>query len=464
MKVKYYDEYGEEQYKTRSEEYILDEDRGEESETIWINEWWEGTKIGLDIYLNMKPRDIQYNKANNPSYCHPGIIGQIYNTNQGQAVSLVDRCKNYQYLYDIMWDRLNKAIATNYGKIFELDLAKVPENWEIEKWLHFAIVNKIAVVDSFKEGNKGASTGKLAGGMNTVGGRSIDMETGHYIQQHVQMLEFIKNEMGEVAGVTRQREGQISNSETVGGVERSVNQSSHITEYWFNTHEKFKLRVLTAFLETAKIALKGNNKKVQYILDDLSIQMLNIDGEEFSEADYGLVCTSSSKATELEQNMKQLAQAFMQNGGGMGTIMDIYMSSGLADMRKKIEIAEDKVNERNAKSAEDQNKLAQQAQADAKELEVTKLQLEDTISIREDATKRYVAELTKLASMDVDGDGIADEIDYEKLDLDRQKQRDDKLLKIQKLADDMKRHNDKMSKEDKKIAVSKINKQKQNTK
>lgn len=463
-KVKYYDEFGEEQYKIRTEEYIIDENRGEESTTIWINEWWEGTKIGKDIYLSMKPRDIQYNKANNPSYCHPGIIGQVYNTNQGRAVSLVDRCKNYQYLYNIMWDRLNKAIATNYGKIFELDLAKVPENWEIEKWLHFAVVNKIAVVDSFKEGNHGAATGKLAGGFNTSGGRAIDMETGQYIQMHIQMLEFIKTEMGEIAGVSRQREGQINNSETVGGVERSVNQSSHITEYWFSTHEQFKLRVLTAFLETAKIALRGNNKKVQYILDDLSIQMLNIDGETFSEADYGLVCSNSSKTTELEANMKQLAQAFMQNGGSMSTIMDIYMSSGIADMRKKIEIAEDKINQQNSKAQEDQNKLAQQAQEQALQLETTKLELEEAKSIREDETKRYIAELGLLKdSQNNEGnDGIIDEATSQKLDIDREKIKNDKLIKLKKLADDMKMHNDKMQKEDKKIAVQKINKNKPN--
>jgi len=343
-KVKYYDEEGETQYKIRSEEYIEDKTVGEEVKVLWVNEWWEGTKIGKDIYIQMKPRPVQFNKLNNPSYCHPGIIGEVYNTNQGRAVSLMDRMKNYQYMYDVIWDRLNKSIATNYGKIFELDLAKVPDNWEIEKWLHFAVVNKIAVVDSFKEGNQGASTGKLAGPVGQgIGGRAIDMETGSYIQQHVQLLEFIKMEMGDIAGVSKQREGAIHQNETASGVERSVNQSSHITEYWFFKHEKFKLRVLTAFLETAKIALRGNNKKVQYILDDQTVEMLNIDGNEFAEADYGLVATASSKAVELEQMLKQNAQSFMQNGGSMGTIMDIYFSPSLADMRKKIEIAEEKM-------------------------------------------------------------------------------------------------------------------------
>ena len=331
----------------------------------------------------MRPQPVQFNKLNNPSYCHPGIIGEIYNTNQGRAVSLMDRMKNYQYMYDTLWDRLNKAIATNYGKIFELDLAKVPDNWEIEKWLHFAIVNKIAVVDSFKEGQQGAATGKLAGGFNTQGGRSIDMETGSYIQQHIQLLEFVKVEMSEIAGVSKQREGAIHQNETASGVERSVNQSSHVTEYWFHKHEKFKLRVLSAFLETAKIALRGNNKKVQYILDDQTIEMLNIEGDDFSENDYGLVCTSSSKAMELEGMLKQNAQAFMQNGGSMGTIMDIYFSPSLADMRKKIEIAEEKMQQQQSKAAEDQNKLQKEAQQQALQLEQQKLALEDSTNLRD---------------------------------------------------------------------------------
>lgn len=458
QKIKYYDEYGETQYKIMTEEYIPNKDMGEESETMWVNEWWEGTKIGKDVYINMRPRPVQYNKINNPSICHPGIIGQIYNTNQGKAVSLVDRCKNYQYMYDVIWDRLNKAISTNYGKIFELDLAKVPENWEIDKWMHFAITNKIAVIDSFKEGNHGAATGKLAGGFNTQGGRSIDMETGNYIQQHVQLLEFIKMEMGEIAGVTRQRQGQVSSTETVGGTERAVNQSSHITEYWFHTHEKVKLRVLSAFLETAKVALKGNNKKVQYILDDQTIQLLNIEGDEFAECDYGLVCTSSNKTTELEQSLKQYAQAFMQNGGSFATIMDIYFSPSLSDMRRKIEIAEDKINERNAQAQEQANKIQQQQLVQAAEMEERKLQLDEMKNIRDNETKKYIAELQaslkQLEGADAEGDGVVNPMEQAKYNLDVTKHKDDVALKLKDLDAKMQMHNDKIALDKKKISAS----------
>jgi len=451
-KVKYYDEFGDTQYKIRSEEYIEDKDMGEESTSMWVNEWWEGTKIGKDIYVNMRPRPVQFNRLNNPSVCHPGIIGQIYNTNQGKAVSLLDRCKNYQYMYDTIWDRLNKAISTNYGKIFELDLAKIPEGWEIDKWLHFAVVNKLAIVDSFKEGNHGAATGKLAGSMNTTGGRSIDMETGNYIQQHVQLLEFIKMEMSEIAGVSRQREGAISSYETKGGIERSVNQSAHITEFWFYTHEKVKLRAMEAFLETAKIALKGNNKKAQNILDDQTIQMLNVEGDDFAEADYGLVATASAKAAELEAGLKQYAQAFMQNGGSFATIMDIYFSPSLQDMRRKLEIAEDKINENNNKQAEMQNKIAQQDLEQRAQLEQQKLELEDAINMRDNETQRYVAELKERANMD---DGIVDPIESAKIGLDAEKIRNEYELKMRELNDKMTQHKDQIEVENKKVAAAK---------
>lgn len=453
QKIKYYDEYGETQYRFESEEYIPLKELGEESTFFWINEGWEGIKIGKDIYIKMRPLPVQYVKANNPSKGHLGIIGQIYNTNQGRAVSFVDRIKNLQYFYDAVFDRLNKSIATNYGKILELDLSKVPSGWEIEKWMHFAIVNKIAVTDSFKEGNHGQSTGKLAGSFNTQGGRVMDMETGSYIQQHIQLLEFIKNEMGEICGVSKQREGQVSNRETVGGIERSVNQSSHITEYWFSQHEGLKTRVLEAFLETAKIALRSStNKKVQYILDDQTIEILNMEGENFSEHDYGLLVTSNIRTMELEQAIKQYAQAFIQNGGSMSTIMDIYFSSSLMDMRRKLENAEEQMYQRNSEAQQQQAKIQEQQLQQEREFKQAELKLDDIKNQRDNETKRYIAEIKDNNSDIQNTDTAVNSIELEKLELDKIKVKNDYSTKIKSLDNDMKKHKDQM--ESKKVDQS----------
>jgi hypothetical protein len=158
----------------------------------------------------------------NPSRCHFGIVGSIYNTNGNKPFSLIDRMKPYNYLYDVIHDNLNKLLAKNVGPILLLDFAKIPKGWDIDKWMYFARVNNIAVVDSFNEGSYGASTGKLAGGLNNASQGVINAEVGNSIQQYINILEYLKNEMSEVSGISKQREGQISNRETVGGVERAT--------------------------------------------------------------------------------------------------------------------------------------------------------------------------------------------------------------------------------------------------
>ncbi|MDE7433210.1 MAG: hypothetical protein K2N34_15030, partial [Lachnospiraceae bacterium] len=194
-KVKSYDENGNEVFNFYTEKYVLKEDMGEEEEVFYINEAWEGTKIGKDIYVDMRPRPVQFNRLSNPSKCHFGIIGTIYNINDNKAYSLVDMMKKYNYMYDIIYDRLNKTIEKNWGKMVTLDLAKKPSKWSVEKWLYFAKTNSLMVIDSFNEGMHGAATGKLAGGLNNATTGVADAELGNTIQQYTNLLAFIKKEM-----------------------------------------------------------------------------------------------------------------------------------------------------------------------------------------------------------------------------------------------------------------------------
>ena len=361
-KVKSYDPItGEEQFNFYPETYVIDKDKGEEEKILWINEAWEGVKIGSDIYVNMRPRPIQYNRLSNPSRCHFGIIGTIYNLNEGRPFSMVDVMKPYNYLYDIIHDRLNKLMAKNWGKIVKLDLALVPKGWDIDKWLYYAKTNNMAIIDSFKEGNYGAATGKLAGALNNASNGVIDADWGNNIQQYINLLEFIKLEMSEAVGITRQREGQISNRETVGGVERATLQSSHITEWLFVKHEDLKKRVLEAFLETAKIALKGRSKKFQYVMDDLSTQIVTIDGDEFAEADYGLIVDNSQGSQELNSKLDMLAQAALQNQSlDFSAIMKLYSSASLAEKQRLIENNERQIQERNQQLQQQQAQIEEQ--------------------------------------------------------------------------------------------------------
>lgn len=227
--------------------------------------------------------------------------------------------------------------------------------------MYFAKTNGIVVTDSFKEGNIGAATGKLAGALNNASSGVVNAELGNTIQQYTNLLEFIKMEMSDVAGISRQREGQISNRETVGGVERATLQSSHITEWLFIIHDDVKKRVLEAFLETAKIALRGRSKKFQYVLSDNSSKVMDIDGDEFSENDYGLVVDNSNGLQELQQKMDMLAQAALQNQTlTFSTIMKLYNSSSLAEKQRMVEKNEQELMQRQQEAQQQQLQAQQQ--------------------------------------------------------------------------------------------------------
>ena len=439
-KIKSYNqETGEEEYNFYPENYVPDTTKGEEETIYYINEAWEGTKIGEEIYVNMRPRIVQYNRLSNPSRCHFGIVGSIYNLNNSKPYSLVDMMKPFAYLYDVIHDRLNKVMARNWGKIITLDMAKVPAGWDIDKWLYFAKHNNLAVVDSFKEGNIGAATGKLAGAMNNASSGVIDAELGNIVQQYINTLEFIKMEMSEVSGITRQREGQISNRETVGGVERATLQSSHITEWLFFQHDDVKKRALECFLETAKIALKGRKEKFQYLLSDGSLKVLDIDGDEFAEADYGLIVESSNNIQDLNQKIETMAQAALQNQMiSFSTIFKLYTTASLTEKQRMVEKDEKAMQERQAQAQQEQLQAQQQQAQLQAQIQQQQLQLQEEANVRDNETKILVATISANARQD---DGIEEPI-YS------QEAKD-------KLAENMRQFDEKMKLERDKLALDK---------
>lgn len=395
--------------KIMSEEYIVNPLLGESAKKLWVEEWWEGTKIGGDLNKRVRPRLVQFNGIGNPSKGHPGVVGRFNSTSGGKVVSFISKMKPYQYLYDAVWERLLDAIKKDLGNIIEMDMAKKPAGWTTDKWLHYAYKGGIMFVDSFKEATKGASTGKLAGTFNTTG-KTVSTSNGNYIQQHVNLLEYIKKELGDVVGITPQREGAVAASASVGTTERSVMASNNNTAYEFYTHEQFKLECMQVLLETAKVALRGNKQLMQLILDDFSIEMFDIDGDEFIDSDYAVFLTTSAKATDAQNKLEMYAQAFMQNGGSFSTVMDITFSDSVAEKRTKIEVADAELKQERAAAGEQQQKAQQEAlqaemEAKQEEMDLKKYEIDE-----DNRTKIIIAEMSMNKDFKrVDADTISKE-------------------------------------------------------
>jgi hypothetical protein len=450
---------GEEVLDFYPETYIPDKDAGETAETLWVNQAWEGTKIGDDIYVRIRPCVVQYNTLTNPSRCHFGIVGTIYNINESRPFSLIDMMKPYNYLYDAIHAKLVDLIATNWGKLLEMDLALKPKDWQVEKWMYFARVNKTLIKDSFNEGAKGAATGKLAGGLNNASKGYIDADWGNSIQNYIQLLQWTKDSMSDLVGINRQREGNTYNRETVGGIERAVLQSSYITDWLFQKHDDTKKRVLECWLETAKAAMRGRNLKFQYVLSDNSRKVMEIDGDEFAESDYGLVVDNSNDTQKLYNQLDALSQAAMQNQYRLSTIVKLYSSASLAEKTRILENYEREMQEMQQEQQQQQMQIQQQEIQAKQQIEATKMQQEDVLNQRDNETKIKVAEINSKAEymrLGIYAEENDEELVHEKLDVEREKLR----AQIEQFDKEL-REKQEERKDKKEIEMKKIEAQKQ---
>ena len=456
--VQYYDEItGNKEVKFETEDYIPDEYKGEEVKERIINEAWHGVMIGAGdkaIYTDCGPCEIQYNRLNNPSKCHFGIIGQIFNTNESQPYSIVDKIKPYSYLYDAMMDKFVKLVQNNMGKLVQLNGAMMPSNWDFEKWVYFAKTAGIVMVDPMKEGNKGAAKNKLAGAFQVP--PVIDAELGNSIQYTVNILQYIEQTVCNMLGITPQRLGAIQNRETVGGVERSTLQSSHVTRYYFEKYNNLKKRVYECVLDTAKIGAKGKNLKFQYITSDLSQKVSEINGDEFAEADYGLIASTDYDIEKFRQDVDQAGVMALQSGAISFSAWLKLKSSG--SLSEKIKMLEQ--NEREMQQMQQQQQQAQlQAQQQQKELELqmkqAEMQLKDMMNQRDNETKILTATIQAQTKRDSDGDGIINENENNAVTLEEQVKEFNEKMKLER---DKLEQDDRHHKEDNdlKLEIAKI--------
>jgi len=433
--------------KTWVDEYkVADESKGESIKWHWINEWWWGHKLG-NIYLRIEPLPRIGTKINNPSICIPPIVGTIYKINSSESVSLVDRIKPYKYLYNVYMRRTELASARNKGVLAEMDLAKIPEGWTPEVWALYAEVTGYFTTDSFKEGSRGAATGRLVNNLNNRGSSTMDLDSSATIKANLELAIYTKNELGEIMGISPQREGSMENRETAQGIERSVRQSAYITEEWFMVHDNTKLRLLGLVLETGKYCwITQPTKKLQYIDDGLISHTYTIDTKLLAESEYGLFVTDGANDSELFSTIRTLAQAAMQNDKArISDILTIFSDTSISSMRRKLEASEEEAFERQQQSEQNKMEMLKITEEKKERLEMMKMEQIERIEIGKLQNALLLKEMDiqgKLAQAQIKA---ATDKNEEKLILEYRKQLDQIALERDKL-------NQRMKEVDKKIS------------
>lgn len=398
--VLYEDEWGITRERDEDEEY--EAVPGEEAIDVWIPEVWQGTRINKNIFVDIKPHPIQRNKINDKGHCKLPINGRKYSDRNSPNISIVALGVPYQLTYNIYKYRLENEIAKAKGMIAQIDLALIPKDWKLDRFLYYMEASGIAFFQSEVEGEvRPSNTHKQV----------LDLSV-KAIEQYIALLSFTKEEYETQVGVTRQRQGMMSPYDGKGTTEQSIINASHITEDLFSRYEEFEAREYSGLLDLSKIAYVSG-KKASYVTPEGRQAFVEIDGEEHMESEYGVFVSGGAK----EQNKLETLRAYgsqMASGGNVpiSILASIIEAESFSSLKAEIKKTEDELAKISQQQQEaEQAMVQQQAQAEQMKLEHTS---------NENALDRdNKIQVALITSQEKDDDGAG------KLALDAEKQRAD---------------------------------------
>jgi hypothetical protein len=386
-------------------------------EWFWIPRTWEGVQIGPEIFIAYES-PYQFNTVDNPYKSKLPFIGRVYSNLNSKPTSLVDLIKPYQYLYNIIWYRLELEFSKAKGKKFVMDMAQLPKSkgWTVEQWMYYFDTLGIAFINSKEEGREGdeSSVSKFNGFTG------IDMSLTNAIQGYFTMLSKIEECVENITGITRQRKGQINTSETVGGVERSVMQSNALTEIYFHEHSMVKEKVLEHLLELSKICY-ANNEQGKLVFDEFTREILDLQGLLLT--DFGLYVNDSVRENGILEQLKGLAKEGISSGTlEFSNLVTLVKSNSTAEVEAAIKESERLKREQvNA-----QNQTAQQQIESTERLEKEKMDREDRnkqLDRENDIQKVTIQTLRgKDGPSDINQNSIPDAMEVGKLALEQSRE------------------------------------------
>lgn len=452
------------------EEFQVDEDykvTGTEQsvEWDWIIEVWEGYRIGDDMYIGIQPIEYQHISADNPNSQKLPYTGVVYNNTNSKPRSLVSMMKPLQYMYIVVWYRLELALSRDKGKVAVMDITQIPKsmNIDVNKWMHYLSALGVAFINPYDEGwdIPGREGGKPSQ-FNQLS--SWDLTMSNVIAEYIQLMQKIEDMVAKLTGITPQRQGQIAASELVSNANTAVSMSYHITEPWFWNHNQVKRRVLTMLLNTSKAAWKDSKRYLNYILDDATRAFVQLSDNFFYE-DMDIFVDDSTKNQQYIDQLKQLLQPAMQNGASLLDIAEIITLDNMSMIKNRLEEIEQKRMEQmqqqqQAEQQAQQQMAEQQNQLKEEELMLkeAEMDLEKYKVDQDNATKITVAQLNAYRgaeNMDQDMNGIPDPIEIGKQALEQQKINSDIATKQLELNNKRREIEQKRETENKKIQLEK---------
>lgn len=424
----------------------------------WINEWYQGTKIGPDIY-HIKPFKLL-------NYCP--IIGTTYEVKNTEAKSLVDLMKPFQVLYNVCMNQLYKLLEKEVGKVQLMSIRHIPipkdgdaqdalDMWEME-----ARNRGVVFIDDSPENLKAPSS------FNQF--TSLDLTRTQEIQARYTLAQQLKSECWELVGMSRQRMGDISASESATGTNAAMQQSYSQTEPLFVAHEYVMGQLYQAIIDAALYVESSKPEStLSYITNEGESAFVQVNGSDLKFRDLKVFLTNRPEDTQMFNELRQLSQAVIQNGGTLYDVIELYSTKSMREMKKTFKdlrdrqmAQQDQQMQLQQQQQEAQQKQAQAALQQAAQLAQQQQAHDDYQNELDRINKKEVALINSLgrnenAAADEDSSGVADALELSNMSLQQDKAEKDYQAKMADINSKTSIASEKLEIEKEKIKVAKLN-------
>jgi hypothetical protein len=453
-KLIYLDEMGNEQSMLVDENYKSNTMPTQISlEWGWINQWYQGIKIGPDIY-HIKPFKLL-------NYCP--IIGLVHEIKNTEAKSLVDLMKPFQVLYNVCMNQLYKLLEKEIGKVQLMSIRHIPipkdgdaqdalDIWEME-----ARNRGVVFIDDSPENLKSPSS------FNQF--RDIDMTRTQEIQSRYTLAQQLKNECWELVGMSKQRLGSISASETATGTNTAITQSYSQTEPLFVAHEYLLGQLYQAIIDASLYVESAKPEStVSYITSEGESAFVQVNGTDLKFRDLKVFLTNRPEDQKMFNEIRGLSQAVLQNGGSLHDIIELYSTNSVRQMKKvfktlkeRQEQLEDQKMQQQQQQMEQQQQQSEAALQQAQQMQQEKIANDNYQADLDRINKKEIALIAAESKAgpltDADTSGVPDVLEISKLNAEESRANKDYQAKLEEIRGRDRQNYDKMQIEREKLQV-----------
>ena len=271
---------------------------------------------------------------------------------------------SYQLLHNMAMNQINDIMINERGSVLRIDVNTLPKHSLGEDWGKGNLEKAYQIMKDFEILPIDTTLANTEGAVQDNNFPVLDLSQTNRLLGRINIAQYFKTEAYASIGITPQRLGEVTASESATGTEAALNNSFAQTEKWFTIHSDWVMpRVYTMMINAAQYYNSTKpSVRLQYITSDSKKVDFQISGIDWLARDFNVYATTQIKTQKLLNQLKQLAIQNNTAGGSLFDLSTMLKAESIAEIDAATKAAEDKIRQQQQQQQEYEMQLEQQRQ------------------------------------------------------------------------------------------------------